>query len=144
MRDWYSDPLNFKTPLSPPSPALPTSPSGFYLYDLWPTHFNPSGKCRSMDLSVKKQEKDFFFFKKRMLSDVHDTVTQITLKSPMWALAGVVQWVGYCPAKRVHSRSGHMPGSLVGGKWEATNQCFSHTSMFLSLSSSLPLFLKNK
>ena len=47
------------------------------------------------------------------------------------------------------SQSGHMPGlqarSPMGGAQEATDQCFSHTLMFLSLSFSLPPPLsKNK
>ena len=42
---------------------------------------------------------------------------------------------------RFDSRSGHILGCgldpWLGHLWEATNQCFSHTSMFLSLSFSL-------
>ena len=49
--------------------------------------------------------------------------------------------------KRFYSQSGHMPGLWarppVGGVWEAANQCFFHTSMFLFLSFPSPLF-KNK
>ena len=66
---------------------------------------------------------------------------------PGWC--GSVDWAPACKAKGrcFDSQSGHMPGlwarSLVGGVWEATNECFSCTSMFLSsLSSSLPLSLK--
>ena len=46
-----------------------------------------------------------------------------------------------------NSQSGHTPGlwarSLVGGVWEETDQCFSHTFtlMFLSLSFSFPSLL---
>ena len=62
------------------------------------------------------------------------------------ALAGVVQWVEYRPAKQRVTGSipslGHMPGlqarSLVGGAQEATTYgCFSP-----SLSPTLPLCLK--
>ena len=64
---------------------------------------------------------------------------------------GSVDWVlAYEPKGRwFYSQSGHMPGlrarSPVEGVWEAADWCFSHTSMFLSLSFSLPSPLsKNK
>ena len=58
------------------------------------------------------------------------------------ALAALAQWVEHQPGNQTHhwvdSQSGYMPGlwarSAVGGVWKATDQCFSHTSMFLSLS----------
>ena len=58
------------------------------------------------------------------------------------SLASVAQLVGASSHKpkvcRFDSHSGHMPGLQVqsqsGCMWEATNQCFSHTSMSLSLS----------
>ena len=57
-------------------------------------------------------------------------------------------WVLSCKPKghRFDSQWGHMPGlwarSLLGGKQEATDQCFSVTSMFLSLFLPFPHFLK--
>ena len=64
---------------------------------------------------------------------------------------GSVSWASSHKAKGhwFNSPSVHMPGlwarTLVGGMWEATDQCFSLTSMFLSLSFSLPAPLsKNK
>ena len=60
-----------------------------------------------------------------------------------WTLTGVAQWVGHPPANR--KLAGSMPDlpglwarSLVGGVGEAADQCFCHTSMFLSLSFCLP------
>ena len=67
----------------------------------------------------------------------------------LWWLCGL----GVIPIDRkvagFYSRWGHMPGFLarspVGGVWEATNQSFYHTSLFLSFSFSLPsLISKNK
>ena len=69
------------------------------------------------------------------------------------ALTYVAQWVGCHPAtQRGHhfkSLSGHVPGlwakSPVGGTREEINECFSLTSIFLSLSFSVPPPLsKNK
>ena len=67
--------------------------------------------------------------------------------SPGWY--GSVDWAPSCEPKGrwFNSQSRHMPGlwarSPVGGVQEAT--CFSHTSIFLSLSLSLPSGLsKNK
>ena len=65
--------------------------------------------------------------------------------SPGWY--GLVDWVPACIPKghQFSSRAGHMPGlrarSPAGGVWEATDRCISHTSMFLSLSFSLPFCL---
>ena len=61
-----------------------------------------------------------------------------------------VDWAQACELKgcQFNSWSGHMPGfwarSPVGGVWEAADQCFSHTLMFLSLSFSLPSPLSKK
>ena len=69
--------------------------------------------------------------------------------SPDWC--GSIGWASFCKAKscQFDCRSGHMPGLWVwsqsGYIGEATNRCFSLTSMFLSLSFSLPSPLsKNK
>ena len=55
------------------------------------------------------------------------------------ALDGVAQWIECQPAnQKVLVQSGHMPGLQARSPGrvmpEATNQCFSHTLMFLSLS----------
>ena len=68
--------------------------------------------------------------------------------SPGWC--GSVDWVPAFKPKghQFDSQSGHMPGlqarSPVRGVWEATNQCFSRTSMYInvSLSPFLPPPLK--
>ena len=69
--------------------------------------------------------------------------------SPGWC--GSVDWAPACEPKgrQFDSQSGHKPGLqarfLVGDVWEAIGRCISHTSMFLSLSFSLPShFSKNK
>ena len=61
-------------------------------------------------------------------------------------LAGVAQWIG-SKGCRFDSGGGTCLGcgwSLVRGVREATDQCFSHTSMFISLSFSLPSPLSKK
>ena len=51
-------------------------------------------------------------------------------------IAGLIPGQGTC--------LGCGPGSRLGGMWEASDQCFSLTLMFLSLSPSLPLAKENK
>ena len=74
-------------------------------------------------------------------------ISQIMAVQTPSALAGMAQWTGRWPVKqkvthRLHSRSGHTHGlrawSPGGVKPEATDQCISHTLMFVSLSFSLP------
>ena len=67
-------------------------------------------------------------------------------------LTSVSRLVGHCPCKpkghQFNSWSGHMPGWLAGSRsghiWEATDRCFSHMSMFLSVSLPPSLLSKNK
>ena len=61
---------------------------------------------------------------------------------------GSMGWVSSCKGKGrgFNSQLGHVPAcgprTRGVGTWEAADECFSGTSMFLSLSSSLPLSLK--
>ena len=55
------------------------------------------------------------------------------------ALAGVAQWIECWLVN--HNVAGSIPlreHAWVSGMWEAINPCNSHTSLFLSLSFSLP------
>ena len=67
-------------------------------------------------------------------------IRMAVIKNKWAALTDGAQWVGLRLAnqKVTRSMSRHMPGvrarSSVGGTQEATGQCFSYTSMFLSLS----------
>ena len=77
--------------------------------------------------------------------------TDLRKRQAKTALTGVAQWVG-CGSANGHwfdSQTGHKPGlwarSQVEGLQEATDWCFSGTSIFLSSSFSLPSSLpKNK
>ena len=73
-------------------------------------------------------------------------------KDSKMALPGVAQWIEHRPVNQnvagsIPSQStaqlvpGQRARSPVGGMQEATNLCFTHTLMFLSLSPFLPLSL---
>ena len=75
-----------------------------------------------------------------------EKLSDFTNKICSSTLAGVARWVGHQSANQKVAGSvlgqGHMPGlwarSLAGAMWETTDRCFSHTSMSLLLSFSLP------
>ena len=71
-------------------------------------------------------------------------------KNKLKALTGVAQWIRHCPANQRVASSipsqdtclGCRPGHHLEMLQEATDWCFSRTSIFFSLSSSLTLSLK--
>ena len=90
--------------------------------------------CNFLHFTIYKL---YLIFKKWSAHHIKNMVS-----SPVWC--GSVDWMLACEPKSCHfySQSGHMPGlwarSPVRGMREATDWCIPSTSMFLSLSFSLP------
>ena len=83
----------------------------------------------------------FDYFPNLISKDIQTNRHYILLKS-FFALAGVVQWIERLSVNREVAGSIPSQGTCLGCGLscvrEVTNPCFSHTSMFLSLSFSLP------
>ena len=124
---------------SPPADTLPHILSAHLIVSTPPTSLN---ECFFNSLVVRLHTVQFsgssgcFLFLKLLLFFfwLCEEAQCILPTSP--------SWLEVLKGHRFDSQSGHMPGLWagfpVGGVREATDRCFSCTSMFLSLFSSLP------
>ena len=102
------------------------------------------GLEQEKDLEWREWREDLGIFSTQLVFETfgeielaQGCIEQRCLKRKKVALAGVVQWIDPHPVdQRVgcqfSSWSGHMSG--LRARTPVTEQCFSHTSMFLSLS----------